>query len=407
MIYKVLIFLLIFSVEVIYAETIFSSKDIDKINGVQIFVLDKEYEKDLDGFFKKLSEKGINTVFFRAFHNEKDRPHLNATLNCSSGVYFKTDHACVVNDMLPKIIHYGHKYNMKVYGWMATRSLSFLKTEDNMSLSLNPNGGNSIGYGANIFKENVRNSILNLFRDLAKTNVDGILFQDDFILKYNEGSDKFASELFEKETGISVKQENFFGNIKQYNNKLVFSKYTDLFYLWASWKTIHLANLFKEIKFAVKSINPKIKIAANVYYETPMDDKAAVSWYSQNLNVLKKAGADYYAIMGYVEQIQSEKKLDFYEALQYIGRIVKNAIKVMEKDKGVIIKLQSKSFKDGSHLSKIEYHQLCNEIKKNGNVSFVVVPVNKLEDVYTCNDILIDLDRDVEFNNAEVLIPEN
>lgn len=388
MIYKVIIFLLFFSIESLYAETVYSSKKIEKINGAQIFVLDKEYENNLDDFFKKLSDKGINTVFFRVFHNEKDRPHFNSKLKCTSGVYYKTDYACVVSDLLPKIIDHAHKHNMKVYGWMATRSLSFLKTKENMSQSLSPDGGNITGYGANIFKENVRNTILNLFEDLAKTGVDGILFQDDFILKYNEGSDKYAAKLFEKETGIQVSSKNFFESIKKQNNKLVFSKYTDYFYIWASWKTVHLANFFKEIKYTVKSINPKIKIAANVYYETPIDDKAAVSWYSQNLEILKKAGADYYAIMGYVEQIQNEKKMDFYEALSYIGRIVKNAIKVMEKENAVIIKLQSKSFKDGSYLNKLEYDHLCNEIKKNGDASFVVVPVNRLEDVYTCDSII-------------------
>ena len=57
---------------------------------------------------------------------------------------------------------------------MATRSLSFLKTAENMSMSLSAEGKDVTGYGANIFKKDVRDTLLNLFEDLAKYEIDGI-----------------------------------------------------------------------------------------------------------------------------------------------------------------------------------------------------------------------------------------
>ncbi len=79
--------------------------------------------------------------------------------------------------------------------------------------------------------------------------------------------------------------------------------------MWAEWKSSQLALLFKELKEKAKTVNPKIKFAANVYYETPVDEAAAMAWYSQKLSTLKSAGADYFAVMGYFEQISSEQKL--------------------------------------------------------------------------------------------------
>ena len=76
-----------------YSETVISSEEIYRINGAQVFVLDEKYKGNLDLFFKEVKSKGINTVFFRVFHNSKDRSHFNIPLNCESGVYFETKHA--------------------------------------------------------------------------------------------------------------------------------------------------------------------------------------------------------------------------------------------------------------------------------------------------------------------------
>lgn len=372
-----------------YSKTINSNNDIYWINGAQVFVLDEKYINNIDLFFKEIKDYGINTVFFRVFHNTDDRKHLNLPIKCESGVYFKTKHACIVNDLLKDVVKYAHKNNIKLYAWMATRSLSFLKTGDNISLSLNPeatniNNQNTIGYGANIFKKQVRDTFINLFTDLAKYDIDGILFQDDFIIKYTEGSDKYAATLFEKDTGIDMKKENFFGKIKEYNNRKLFSEYKDNFYIWAEWKSDQLALLFKELKQKATSINPKIKFAANIYYETPVDEKAALSWYSQNISKLKSAGADYFAVMGYSEQISAEQGLNKVDTAKFIGKIAENAVQIIGNENAVIMKLQSKYFEKKDKVDYNDYKLICDNIKQAGNISYTVVPVFSSSDIYTC-----------------------
>ena len=64
-------FILIFN-NISHSQTVLSSEDIYKINGAQVFVLDEKYKGNIDAFFKEAKEKGINTVFFRVFHNSKD-----------------------------------------------------------------------------------------------------------------------------------------------------------------------------------------------------------------------------------------------------------------------------------------------------------------------------------------------
>lgn len=380
----VIIFFVLTLNSVTHSQTVLSSEEIYKINGAQVFVLDEKYKGDIGKFFQEAKEKGINTVFFRVFHNSKDRAHLGLPLQCESGVYYETQHACTVYDLLSDVVKAAHDNNIKLYAWMATRSLSFLKYKENMSMSLSASGGHETGYGANIFKKEVRDILLGLFEDLAKYEIDGILFQDDFIIKYTEGSDRYAAFLFKEETGIEVKSENFFKSVKTYNGRKVFSEYTENFYTWAEWKSSQLALFFKELKERAKTHNPKIKFAANIYYETPIDEKAGIAWYSQNLTALKNAGADYFAVMGYYEQISDEKKLDRVSAAEYIGKIVESAVKMAGSEKAVIMKLQSKSFKGAGMLSYNDYNLVCRRTRLAGDISYATVPVFSSSDIYVC-----------------------
>ena len=380
----VIIFFVLTLNSVTHSQTVLSSEEIYKINGAQVFVLDEKYKGDIGKFFQEAKEKGINTVFFRVFHNSKDRAHLGLPLQCESGVYYETQHACTVYDLLSDVVKAAHDNNIKLYAWMATRSLSFLKYKENMSMSLSASGGHETGYGANIFKKEVRDILLGLFEDLAKYEIDGILFQDDFIIKYTEGSDRYAAFLFKEETGIEVKSENFFKSVKTYNGRKVFSEYTENFYTWAEWKSSQLSLLFKELKERAKTHNPKIKFAANIYYETPIDEKAGIAWYSQNLTALKNAGADYFAVMGYYEQISDEKKLDRVSAAEYIGKIAESAVKMAGSEKAVIMKLQSKSFKGAGMLSYNDYNLVCRRTRLAGDISYATVPVFSSSDIYVC-----------------------
>jgi len=73
---------------------------------------------------------------------------------------------------------------------MATRSLSALKDIYGVDETFVVNGTKRNGYGINLFNEKVFSDIEQLFKDLLQYDIDGILIQDDFILKYDESASK-------------------------------------------------------------------------------------------------------------------------------------------------------------------------------------------------------------------------
>lgn len=365
----------------------FSAESYPRINGVQVFVLNKSYDKDMDTFFSGLKTKGYDTVFLRVFHNRGDRFHFgDEKSDCESGVYFRTSNACVVRDVLAETVAAARKNRMKVYAWMATRSLSFLKTSEQMESSFAPNGIGS-GYGASIFDKNVRETLKVLFADLAKYDIDGILFQDDFIMRYAEGASSGAKALYETETGNKLAYDTLFGCKAGFQNTRVTGACADTFLPWARWKNAKLMDFFGELKTSAEAFNPDIKFAANVYYETPIDRMKGLAWYSQSIQSMLATGFDYLAVMGYHDQIGAEMRKDTQEAVDVLYEVAENLVAVTDESR-IILKLQLSSFDKKRTVDSEQVDMLCSMSADYPQISRVLVPVNSLSDI-----------RDICFSN--------
>jgi len=329
-----------------------------KVNGVQIFNFKKEYRYNLDSYFKSLKSSNVNTVFVRVFQNATDRVHFDEPNKCVSGVYFKSANACTVFDLLDLIIPYAKKYDIKVFAWMATRSLSFLKDTHNLELEFRDNKIQT-GYGINIFDKGARNSLIGLFRELAMYDIDGILIQDDFILRMNEGLSDLSKSRYYVDYG-----------------KLPDNKDTD----WYKWKLLNLSGFLDELRYETKKINPKIKFAVNIYYETPVYPEKGIKWYAQSLEQYKKLGFSYFALMAYHEQIMDELKINFQDTLSYLNRMLNKMSKFLYHE-NIIVKIQVRKFNnEKTKISIYEINKVC-ELIKNYNVGIVLVPFEDLSDL--------------------------
>lgn len=330
----------------------------ETIRGVQIFNLDKKYLLHMDDYFETLSKNNVNTVFIRVFQNSEDRVHLGLPNRCGSGVYFNTDVACTVFDIIDFVTPYAKKYHIKVYAWMATRSLSFLKSKGLMEKQLN-NNYISDGYGVDIFHPEVRNTLLKIFRDLAKTDIDGILIQDDFILKYNEGFGE--NSLMRYMVDYGKKPDIYDGD-------------------WYLWKMKSLSSFLNEIRYEVKKFNPRIKFAVNIYYETPSFPEKGVKWYAQTLENYYSEGFEYFATMAYHEQIMDELKIPFLKVVNYISAMLNDAVKKIPPER-ILTKIQIRKFtKEKEPVELYRVKKLCS-LAKSFKTGVILVPFEDLADL--------------------------
>jgi biofilm PGA synthesis lipoprotein PgaB len=377
-----LLFTFIFPIFAYSSSVTLVEKTYPLLNGVQVFVLDPIYENNVGAFFDEVKEQGGNTVFFRVFHNSIDRYHFMKKGVCETGVYFKTDQACVVNDLLSTMVDEAHKRDIKLYAWMATRTLSFLKTPEFTEKAFAENGKTIDGYGASIFIPESRRRMVKLFEDLALYDIDGILFQDDFIMRNKEGASLAARHAYYADTGRYVAYENLFGCRETVNRTRVMGGCNDIFIPWAEWKTKKMSEFFSELRHAVLVRNPSIQFAANIYYETPKDEMKGISWYSQSINALVNAGVDYLAVMSYHDQIQRELKLDFAQVKKYVNAMLGELVGHVDEKERILMKLQIVSWADKSGVDRRELADICSLIDTYGNVSKAIVPVNTASEIY-------------------------
>lgn len=351
------------------------------LNGVQVFVLDKKYNGNIDKLFDGLKEHGVDTVFVRVFHNSVDRYHyLDKREECKTGVYFKTDEACVVRDVLAEAVASARKHDMKIFAWMATRTLSFLKTPEYMEKSFDKKGLRD-GYGMSIFHDEATERVRQLFRDLAEYDIDGILFQDDFILRYREGASEYAIKAYEQDTGIKLTREKLLGCTGGNGITKVPGGCPETFIPWTNWKNRKMMEFYQSLKIESLKINPDLVFAGNVYYETPLEERKGMSWYAQSIDSMLAFGFDYLAVMGYHDQIAQELQLHRDDALKMVEQIALNLKEKVKPTTRILMKVQRISFSDSKKLGGEHIESLCELLAKHICVSRVVVPVNRVEDL--------------------------
>jgi biofilm PGA synthesis lipoprotein PgaB len=283
----------------------------------------EEMERELEG----LKSAGVDTVILRVFHNTGDRHHRFVEPRSPAGVYFKTDHAPVVADVLAKVLESAHEKGLKVFAWMTTRHADY-GLEGMAELACK---GYDIATGKivrcrglDMFNEKAVRHLEGLFSDLASYPIDGVLFQDDLILRHTEGFGAHAERLFKKQRGISIDPAKFY--IRGTGTASVL--YTASFWEWAAWKNKRLLTVAGRLKRAVRERNPRVEFAINMMYESVTNPPYALAWLSQDLATAATAGFDYYSIMAYHRQMSEELEKSPGEIKEIIGKMVEEALRV-------------------------------------------------------------------------------
>jgi len=345
---------------------------------VQVLLIDCKNLDELDERMQKLRASGVNTLIFRVFHNKGDRFYSFADANNERGVYFKTKHAPVVNDILADVARVSHKNGIKIFAWMTTRYADYgveHKREWHATAYDLKKKRYVRAKGLNLFKREVKNHLINLYRDLAAYNIDGILFQDDLVLKHAEGFSFDARRAFARESGQMPDPGMLYRKVVENSNgKMMVTSYGDLFWEWSRWKSRNLMSLASEIMTESKAINSEIKFAINLMYEAALKPREALAWLSQDLEEAVKTGFDYYAIMAYHIQMGEELGLEGEKLYSALARLVENALSKIDDPEKLIIKLQIADWKSKKRVSHNEINRILKIVKAKGNTSIAFVP---------------------------------
>ena len=345
---------------------------------VQVFDLEFTDLEEVEKGIKALRHAGIDTLILRVFQNRGNRMFRFVTPRHEQGVYFETRYAPVVEDVLGKLVEIAHRNGMDLFAWITTRYSNYGLEEPSGYRCKSYNFETrkiEIARGLNLFHPDVLKRLEGLFRDLGRYPIDGILFQDDLILRHNEDFSLEANKAFLKEFGYSLHPDLFYVDpFKSDSGKYYVKAYTNQFWSWANWKNRWLMNVAKRLMEAARESNPNLKFGINLYYETALNSANAVAWFSQTFSEALEKDFDYYAFMAYHRQTMKELNMEEKKAMELMAEVAERAVKLVRDPSKVLMKIQIFDWKSEEVVPQKEVDGILAGILNQGEVSLAFVP---------------------------------
>ncbi len=343
---------------------------VPRVLGAQVTLFEVQSYAALGRSLDEMRAAGVNTLFFRVFQNRGDRSHGFVRSQTRVGVYFDTDEAPVVADALGRVCAMAHARGIRVFAWMTTRQCGWLieKRPELAGWRFDPVRGDTVRTaGLDLFHPEVIEYLQRLFADLARHPIDGVLFQDDLVLRHTEGLGPAAQRQYRQRFGHALTPERLFGRRE---GRLV---YREEFWRWAVWKNEQILRVIDALIDSAAQRRAGLYWALNGYYESVTQPREGLAWYAQDLRRALRGRIDYLCIMAYHRQIMEELALPYEETLSYLTGMTRTAIGMAEHPHRIIMKVQSLDWHTESPLPAAELSQVFHAVGAGGETGLVYV----------------------------------
>ncbi len=347
--------------------------------GAQISVLTPDSPAACAAYFRSLKKLGYNTIIFRVFHNRGDRFHglVDETTRKlkAEGVYFKTSEVPVIADILTPVCEFAHQSGLKIFAWMNTLKADYSHQLKHKVLTCNQKTG-KIEPEKNLLEptaaENI-NFLLALFSDLAAHPIDGILLQDDLMLRHNQGFAIINHQVTPAPDRLYNFDPNHPGRIKSYKPE---------FKLWRQNQAVGLQTLANRIFAAGRKLKPKLLCAQNIHYEVFYKASWGRDWFAWTQTALRNSTADYLMVMTYQERIRKELELNTEDKLAgAMNQIFINARQWQPRKSKIIFKFSTPpAAASQKHKQKLlkTLHQTITQARRHHWPDLILTPCNTL-----------------------------
>jgi biofilm PGA synthesis lipoprotein PgaB len=268
-----------------------------------------------------LQANGFAKIIVRVFSDDEKNGGLyfvNST--------FKTVRP-VLDDWAPRFPH----GKVGLWAWMGGRYFSWLKDSRFLDLEWR-NGQRRIISKLDLFNPEAEQVIIGLFRQLAQKPIQGILIQDDLVLRRSEGFSNWGEATFTRVTGLFADEKLMLQNGSAHNHA------------WERIKCERVTQILEKLVRTCKTANPQIQIGMNIHYETPRAPGQARSWYAFDASAVSATGIDLFYLMAYHRQIKAEMKLGEGDNRIYFRLMLEAALKLWGAK--LVVKLQVRDWRN-------------------------------------------------------------
>ncbi|MCX6557670.1 MAG: hypothetical protein NTW95_09625 [Candidatus Aminicenantes bacterium] len=243
----------------------------------------------------------------------------------NGGLYFANSSFKVVRPLLDDWAPRFGRNEVGLWAWMGGRFFKWFNDSRYLDLEWQ-DGHRRIIPKLDLFNPDAERIIVTMFSELARKPVQGILIQDDLVLRRSEGFSNWGKACFARATGWPA-DEHLMAQGNSVQSRA-----------WERLKCERVAQLLDRIIVACKALNPQLKIGMNLHYEIPLAPEQGRSWYAHDLPALAASSLDYFYLMAYQRQIQSELNLNEADNKDYFARMTAAALQCFGSR--LVVKLQ-------------------------------------------------------------------
>jgi hypothetical protein len=283
-----------------------------RVRLAQTFVLPGRRPWEIQAALASLREAGATVVALRAFHLPGDRYHGMAEEGAPrTGVYFRSEGSPLVADLLPVFVAAAHEEGLEAWAWMTTLDSRWLleAIPEATAWSADPLSGRiTPARRLDPFHPSTTRALEKLYRDLGRTGVDGILFQDDLVMRHTEGFSERARQAWAEASGRSAEPALFYREVvPRADGRARVGRYTAAFEAWTAWRTQSLLDLAEGlVEQAREGADGPVAACLNVYYDELWTPEGARNWLARDLKASLARDFDRYVVMAYHRQIGEE-----------------------------------------------------------------------------------------------------
>jgi len=211
-----------------------------------------QMDRNLGRLIDRLVEMKVNTVYLQAFADP------DGTGNIES-VYFQNSILPVRADFFSHAVHQMIIRDIFVYAWMPVLSMELPDRELNERLKVRslvngePVASRSWYRRLTPFSDEVKGTVKTLYEELAaRSQIHGVLFQDDAYLTDKEDFHPLALKNYKDTFGTDMRPENIHQD-SQLSQK------------WTRYKTETIINFTRELMESVRTFRPNALFGRNLY----------------------------------------------------------------------------------------------------------------------------------------------
>lgn len=336
----------------------------ERIDLVQVFVLPGVRPWEVQDALARAREAGAEVVALRMFQLERDRPHAYLEWESAgrppTGVWYPARGAPqLAPDLAEVFIQAAHAEGLEAWAWMTTLASRWLIEEDPdlAGWSYDPiTDALERTRRLDPFHPEVRSRLEGLWSDLGRAGFDGVLFQDDLVMRHTEGYGPHSARAWLREKGEALDPSGFYLEPRRTESgRLRVRGYSDGYREWAAWRTRHLLDLAQGLAEAFREAAPGApEVALNVYYDELWTREGALMWLARDLDASLERSFDRYVVMAYHRQIGAELGREGAGLREALATMASRLAERPIDPARFIVKLQSVDWRTGEQIPTAE-----------------------------------------------------